>query len=78
MTSTTDLVRYLDAVRQGDRHQAVSDLVDSRRVATDRDLLFGATALLTATVVLWSRRTGQSQYRAAADLCLAASIDLAA
>lgn len=67
----------LDAVRQGDREQAIVDIAGSRTVATDHELILGATALLAATVVLWARRTGQLPSRAATDLCLAASLDAA-
>lgn len=67
----------LDAVRQGDRSQAVADILGSQELADDRHLVLGATALLAATVVLWARRTGQSPARAVSDLCLAASLDIA-
>lgn len=77
-----DTVQYaawrLDAVRQGDRHQAVADIAGSREIATDQELILGATALLAATVVLWARRTAQAPSRAITDLCLAASLDVAA
>lgn len=68
----------LDAVRQGDRHQASLDIEQARSTASEDELLGGATALLAATVVLWARRTGQSTTAAASELCLAASLDSAA
>ncbi len=40
---------------------------------TADDQIDGAVALLTATIALWARRTGQSPRKAASDLCLAAS-----
>ena len=79
--SEPDTVQFaawrLDAVRQGDRHQAHADIAESLEMATGRDLVLGAAALLAATVLLWARRTGQEPSHAAMDLCLAASIDLA-
>ena len=76
-----DAVQYaawrLDAVRQGDRHQVILDIAGSRAIATDEELILGATALLAATVVLWARRTGQAPATAVRDLCLAASLDIA-
>ena len=77
-----DAVQYaawrLDAVRQGDRHQVALDIAGSRAIASDEEIILGATALLAATVVLWARRTDQTASRAIGDLCLAASIDVAA
>ena len=79
--SEPDTVQFaawrLDAVRQGDRHQAHADIAGSLDLATDRDLVLGGAALLAATVLLWARRTGQDPSDAAKDLCLAASLDLA-
>lgn len=68
----------LDAVRRRNHGQVVVDIDEARRVASDTELLAGAAALLTATVSLWARRTGRSPRRAAAELCLAASLDSAA
>ena len=68
----------LDAVRQGDRHQASIDIEHARSIASEDELLGGATALLAATVVLWARRSGQASTVAASELCLAASMDSAA
>jgi hypothetical protein len=65
----------LDAVRRRNHSQMVAEIDDARALATDDDLLAGAIALLTATVSLWARRTGQSPRRAAADLCLLASLE---
>ena len=65
----------LDAVRRRNHSQMVAEIDDARTRATDDDLLAGAIALLTATVSLWARRTGQSPRRAAADLCLLASLE---
>lgn len=77
-----DAVQYaawrLDAVRQGDRHQVMLDVAGSRAIASDEELINGAAALLAATVVLWARRTGQLPGHAVVDLCLAASLDVAA
>jgi len=79
--ASRDAVQYaawrLEAVRQGDRHQVMLDIAGSRAIATDEELILGATALLTATVVLWARRTGQTPSGAIIDLCLAASLDVA-
>ena len=79
--SDPDTVQFaawrLDAVRQGDRHQAHADVAGSLQRATTRDLVLGGAALLAATVLLWARRTGQRPSHAAMDLCLAASLDLA-
>jgi hypothetical protein len=65
----------LDAVRRGDRLQAVRDVESATATSTPTELLFGATALLAAIVALWARNSGQSTRRAATDLCLAASFD---
>ena len=77
-----DAVQYaawrLDAVRQGDRHQVLLDIAGSRAIADDDELVRGAVALLAATVVLWARRNGQTADAAITDLCLAASLDVAA
>ena len=66
---------YLDAVRRRNHNQMVAEINDALVLSTDDDLLAGAVALLTATVSLWARRTGQSPRRAAADLCLLASLE---
>lgn len=65
----------LDAVRRRNHTQMVAEINGARMLATDDDLLAGAVALLAATVSLWARRTGQSPRRAAADLCLMASLE---
>jgi hypothetical protein len=64
----------LDAVRRHDRDQVLLGIERARSMATDLEVLWGATALLTATVSEWARRSGQSPRRAAADLCLAVSV----
>ncbi len=66
--------RRLDAVRRHDHEQVVAEIEHSRSIASDTELLWGATALLTATVSMWAQRSGQSPRRAAADLCLAVSV----
>lgn len=68
----------LDAIRQGDHEQAMADITSARGRTTDAELVFGAVALLAATVVLWARRTGQSPNTAITDLCLAAALTPAA
>lgn len=65
----------LDAVRRRDHGLVVAEIDSARSMATDTELLAGAAALLTATVSLWARRTGRSPRRAAAELCMAASLD---
>lgn len=66
--------RRLDAVRRHDHDQVMVEIEQARSVASDSELLWGATALLTATVSMWAQRSGQSPRRAAADLCLAVSV----
>ena len=66
--------RRLDAVRRHDHDQVMVEIEQARAVATDTELLWGATALLTATVSMWAQRSGQSPRRAAADLCMAISV----
>jgi hypothetical protein len=66
--------RRLDAVRRHDHEQVLAEIEDARLVSSDAELLWGATALLTAVVAMWAQRSGQSPRRAAADLCLAVSV----
>ena len=65
--------RRLDAIRRHDHDQANADIANDRAATTDGELVWGAAALLTATVAMWAQRSGLSTRRAAADLCLAVS-----
>lgn len=63
----------LDAVRRLDHEQMAAEVEHARSVASDTELLRGATALLAATVCEWADRSGRSAHGAASDLCLAMS-----
>jgi hypothetical protein len=67
--------RRLDAVRRHDHEEVSAEVEHARSVATDAELLSGATALLAATVGVWADRAGRNANRAASDLCLAASAE---
>jgi hypothetical protein len=66
--------RRLEAVRRHDHEQVMAEIEHARSIASDSELLYGATALLTATVSMWAQRSGRSTRRAAADLCMAVSV----
>lgn len=63
----------LDSVRRWDAEQLAADVDAARAVTSDSDLLYGATALLTATLAVWADRTGRTRARAIRELCLASS-----
>ncbi len=67
--------RRLDAVRRHDHDEVTAEVEHARTVATDVELLNGATALLAATVAVWAERAGRNATRAVSDLCLAASVE---
>lgn len=66
----------LDSVRRWDADQVAVDVDAARAVTSDSDLLYGATALLTATLAVWADRTGRARSRAIRELCLASSAKL--
>jgi hypothetical protein len=66
--------RRLDAIRRHDHDQVLAEIEQDRALASDEQLLWGATALLSAVVALWAQRSGVSPRRAAADLCMAVSV----
>jgi hypothetical protein len=67
--------RRLDAVRRHDHDHVAAEVMHARTMASDIELLCGATALLTATVNVWAQRSGRTMNEAVNDLCLAASIE---
>jgi hypothetical protein len=67
--------RRLDAVRRHDHDEVSAEVQHARSVASDVELLNGATALLAATVSVWADRSGRNANRAVSDLCLAASAE---
>lgn len=66
----------LDCVRRWDAEQLAAEVDAARAVTSDSDLLYGATALLTATLAVWADRTGRTRARAIRELCLASSAKL--
>lgn len=66
----------LDAVRRRDHERVVAEVDHAVRQTDTRELIAGATALLTAAVCVWARTTGRSPRRASSDLCLAAALDV--
>lgn len=70
--------RRLDAVRRHDHGYVAAEVMHARTVASDTELLYGAVALLTATVDVWAGRSNRTLHKAVADLCLAASVEPAA
>lgn len=67
--------RRLDAVRRHDHEMVAAEVQNARSVASDDELLWGATALLTAVACAWARRTGRPPNAAVAELCLAVSAE---
>ena len=63
----------LDSVRRWDAEQVAVEVDAARALTSDSDLLYGATALLTATLAVWADRTGRARSRAIRELCLASS-----
>lgn len=63
----------LDTVRRCDVARVAAEVDAARSVASDIELLYGAIALLTATVAVWADRTGRARTRAIRELCLASS-----
>jgi hypothetical protein len=63
----------LDSVRRWDADQVAVEVDAARALTSDSDLLYGATALLTATLAVWADRTGRARSRAIRELCLASS-----
>ena len=76
--STPELINSaawrLEAVRNGDRMRAAADIVQSKRLGSEPELVDGAIALLTAIVIRHARRSGRSPQRFAGDICLAVSM----
>ena len=70
--------RRLDAVRRHDHGFVAAEVMHARTVASDAALLFGAVALLAATVNVWAERSHRTLHKAIGDLCLAASVEPAA
>ena len=67
--------RRLDAVRRHDHEFVAAEVMHARSVASDTELLWGAIALLAATVGVWAERSNRTINKAVADLCLAASVE---
>ncbi|MCB1001521.1 MAG: hypothetical protein KDB40_19680 [Acidimicrobiales bacterium] len=67
--------RRLDAVRRHDHGLVAAEVMHARTAASDPELLFGAVALLAATVNIWAERSNRSLHKAIGDLCLAASVE---
>ncbi len=61
----------LDIVRRFDAARMALEVRAARSMASDAELLYGAVALLAATVAAWADRTGRARERAISDLCLA-------
>ena len=76
--STPDMINSaawrLDAVRCGDRMRAAADIAQSRRLGSERELIDGAIALLSAIVTRQAHRSGRSPQGLAADICLTVSL----
>jgi len=64
----------LEAVRSGDRDRAAADIVQSKRLGSEAELVDGAIALLAAIVTRQAHRSGRSAQRLASDICLAVSL----
>ena len=67
--------RRLDGVRRHDHAHVATEVMHARTMASDTELLWGATALLAATVSVWAERSGRTMTEAVGDLCLAASVE---
>jgi len=63
----------LDALRRGDHVAAADDLVRSRRLGPEAELVHGSIALLAAVVTRHALRTGRAPHSLASELCLAAA-----
>jgi len=63
----------LDALRRGDHTAAADDLVRSKRLGAEIELIHGSIALLAAVVTRRALRSGRTPHSLARDLCMAAA-----